>query len=114
MKASFMRATLPLSAVLSSCVKSRTLVLPLLIISLAIGLSSCGQLISNAKREFSADLAATILASDDPETIKKGVPSYLLLLSSLIRGEPENPELLESGAQLYSAYGSKLYRYSSK
>ena len=70
MKASFMRANLPLSAVLSSCVKSRILVLPLLI-SLAIGLSSCGQLISNAKREFSADLAATILASDDPETIKK-------------------------------------------
>ena len=115
MKANFMKAKLPLaplliatlSAVLSSGVKSRILVLPLLI-SLAIGLSSCGQLISNAKREFSADLAATILASDDPETIKKGVPSYLLLLSSLIRGEPENPELLESGAQLYSAYGSSF------
>ncbi len=110
-----MKAKLPLaplliatlSAVLSSGVKSQILVLPLLI-SLVVGLSSCGQLISNAKREFSADLAATILASDDPETVKKGVPSYLLLLSSLIRGEPENPGLLESGAQLYSAYGSSF------
>jgi len=96
-----------LSAVLSNSVKPRILLLPLLIL-LVISLSSCGQLISNAKREFSADLAATILASDDPETIKKGVPSYLLLLSSLIRGEPNNPELLESGAQLYSAYGSSF------
>ncbi len=97
--------TLPMA--LFQCVKFRVLVLPLLI-SLTFSLSSCGQLVSNAKREFSADLAATILASDDPETIKKAVPSYLLLISSLIRGEPENVELLESGAQLYSSYGSSF------
>lgn len=88
-------------------VKTRVFVLPLLILLIA-SLASCGQLVSNAKREFSADLAATILASDDPETVKKGVPSYLLLISSLIRGEPDNAELLESGAQLFSAYGSSF------
>ena len=86
---------------------TKVFALPLLILLIA-SLASCGQLVSNAKREFSADLAATILASDDPETIKKGVPSYLLLISSLIRGEPENAELLESGAQLFSAYGSSF------
>lgn len=87
--------------------KTKVAVLPLFIF-LCLCLVSCGQLVSNAKREFSADLAATILASDDPETVKKGVPSYLLLISSLIRGEPDNPDLLESGAKLYSAYGSSF------
>ncbi len=71
-----------------------------------LSLIACGQLISNAKQEFSNDLAATILEFDDPETIKKGVPSYLILVSSMIKGDPENADLLESGSQLYGAYAS--------
>lgn len=77
-----------------------------LFVMLALSLSACGQLISNAKQEFAEDLSATILSFDDPETVKKGVPSYLILISSMIRGEPENADLLESGAQLYGAYAS--------
>jgi len=69
-------------------------------------LGGCGQLISNAKQSFADDLTDTILAFDDPETIEKAVPSYLLLVSSMIRGEPDNPDLLESGAKLYGAYSS--------
>jgi hypothetical protein len=90
--------------------------------------TACGQVISNAKLEFSQDLTATILESDDPETIKKGVPAYLILISSTIKGDPENPDLLEAGAQLYSAYASsfadsndsrralanRAYQYSSR
>ena len=74
----------------------------------AMGLSSCGQIIANAKKEFAEDLSATILEFDDPETIKKGVPTYLILVSSMIKGDPDNPELLESGAQLYGAYASSF------
>ena len=70
--------------------------------------ASCGQLISNAKKEFAQDLSATILDFDDPETIKKGVPAYLIMTSSMIKGDPENPELLEAGAQLYGAYASSF------
>ncbi len=43
---------------------------------------------------------------DDPETIKKGLPAYLILMSSMIKGDPENADLLESGAKLYGAYAS--------
>jgi hypothetical protein len=71
-----------------------------------MSLVACGQLVSNAKQEFAQDLSATIIEFDDPETIRRGVPAYLILVSSMIRGEPDNPELLESGAQLYSAYAS--------
>ncbi len=111
---SFMKTKLPLSLLLIPVAtmqlqhaKANFFSLSLLLLFIA-SLASCGQVVSNAKREFSADLAATILASDDPETIKKGVPSYLLLISSLIRSEPGNAELLESAAQLYSAYGSSF------
>jgi len=78
----------------------------LFLLTLVLGISSCGQLISNAKQEFADDLSATILSFDDPETIKKGVPAYLILISSMIKGDPENADLLESGAKLYGAYAS--------
>lgn len=71
-----------------------------------LSVSSCGRVISNAKLEFSKDLTVTILEFDDPETIKKGVPAYLILVSSMIKSDPENPDLLEAGAQLYGAYAS--------
>lgn len=73
-----------------------------------LSITSCGQLILNAKKEFANDLAASILESNDPETIKKGVPAYLILISSMIKGDPDNTGLLESGAQLYGAYASSF------
>ncbi len=79
---------------------------PVCLMFLMLSVSACGQLISNAKKEFAQDLSATILEFDDPEIIKKGVPAYLILISSMIKGDPENPDLLESGARLYAAYAS--------
>ena len=75
---------------------------------LVLSITACGHVITNAKIEFSQDLAATILEFDDPETIKKGVPAYLILISSMIKGNPDNPDLLESGAKLYGAYASSF------
>jgi len=79
---------------------------PALLVLLVLSVSACGQYIANAKKEFAEDLSATILEFDDPETVKKGVPSYLILISSMIKGDPDNPDLLEAGAQLYGAYAS--------
>jgi len=86
-------------------IKSRICKLSLLVLML-LSISACGQFIANAKQEFAEDLSATIMEFDDPETIKKGVPTYLILISSMIKGDPENPDILESGAQLYGAYAS--------
>lgn len=74
------------------------------ITSIIIVLSSC----SSMRQQFADDLSATIVSFDDPETIRKGVPAYLLLISTLIKGDPENADLLESGARLYSAYSSSF------
>jgi len=78
----------------------------LLIIVSLLSLVSCGSLISNAKKEFAEDLSATILAHDEPETIKQAIPTYLVLVSSLIRGDQDNVGLLISGSRLYSSYAS--------
>ena len=69
-------------------------------------LSGCGQLVSNAKKEFAEDLSATILEQNDPETVRQAVPAYLILVSSMIKGDPDNVELLISGSKLYGAYAS--------
>ena len=71
-----------------------------------LSLSACGSLISSAKKEFAEDLSATILAHDEPETVKQAIPTYLILVSSLIRGDQENVDLLVSGSRLYGSYAS--------
>jgi len=71
-----------------------------------MALSGCGQLVSNAKKEFAEDLSATMLEQNDPETVKQAVPAYLILVSSMIKGDPDNVELLVSASTLYGAYAS--------
>lgn len=71
-----------------------------------LAMSGCGQLVSNAKKEFAEDLSATMLEQNDPETVKQAVPAYLILVSSMIKGDPENVELLISASTLYGAYAS--------
>lgn len=73
---------------------------------LGLSLISCGQLVSNVKQDFAQSLAATIAEHDDPETIAQALPAYMVLVSSMIRSEPDNVELLLSGANLYGAYAS--------
>ncbi|MDH5386835.1 MAG: TRAP transporter TatT component family protein [Gammaproteobacteria bacterium] len=76
------------------------------IATLLLSLTACGSLISSAKKEFAEDLSATILAHDEPETVKQAIPTYLILVSSLIRGDQENVDLLISGSRLYGSYAS--------
>lgn len=82
------------------------LIKTVLLVFTVLSMIACSTVVTNAKKDFAQDLSATILEFDDPETIKKAVPAYLILISSLIKSEPENVDLLESGAQLYGAYAS--------
>ena len=51
-----------------------------------------------------SNLSSAILNQDDPETVKAGAPAYLLLIDSLIEGDPKDPSVLIAGAKLYSVY----------
>jgi len=68
--------------------------------------AGCGHLISSAKKEFANDLAATLKSHNDPETIKQAIPTYLVLISSMIRSDENNVDLLVSGSKLYATYAS--------
>ena len=57
---------------------------------------------------FAEDLGRAVTAHDDPALVRSALPAYLLLVDGLIEGDPDNPALLETGAGLYSAYGSLL------
>ena len=67
--------------------------LALLFSFLAI-LSGCTNLISGVTSQLADDLAASILNSEDIDTVKEGVPAYLLLIDSFLRGSPNSEDLL--------------------
>ena len=61
---------------------------------------------SSAASGLADNLSSAILNQDDPETVRAGSPSYLLLLDSFIEGSPDDPVLLSAGAKMYASYGA--------
>jgi hypothetical protein len=78
----------------------------LCICMLGLMLHGCGPLVSNTRQDFADNLSDTISGYDDPETIEQALPAYMVLISSMIRSEPDNVNLLISGSKLYSSYAS--------
>ena len=73
-------------------------------------LAGCASLATSATSRLADNLSATILNQDDLETVETGMPAYLLLVDSLIQGDPENEDLLLSGSKLYGAYSSAFVK----
>ena len=67
-------------------------------------LSGCAAMISSAATNLSKNLSSAILNQDDPELVRAGAPSYLLLLDSFVEGRPDDPAILAAGATLYATY----------
>ena len=73
----------------------------LILLPLLFALGGCASL---ATERLAGNLSMAILNQDDPETVRAGAPSYLLLLDGLIEGSPDDTYLLLGGAKLYAAY----------
>lgn len=69
-------------------------------------LAGCSYFVSNAASSFGENLSGAILNQDDPEIVRAGMPSYILLLDSFLQGEDDNPAILASAATMYASYGS--------
>ncbi len=52
------------------------------------------------------NLSRALLDQPDPETVRDGAPSYLVLIDTLINADPENVGRLSAGAQLYTLYAT--------
>ncbi len=70
---------------------------------LGLSLGACTTMVTS---RLGKNLSLAILNQDDPDTVRAGAPAYLLLVDSLVEGEPNNPNILIAGAKLYSAYAA--------
>ena len=84
----------------------RDLAIQVAILAACLASAGCTIIVSNAANSFADNLTAAVLNQTDPELVRDGAPSYLLLLDSLLEGNPENPDILAAAASLYATYGS--------
>jgi len=75
---------------------------------LGVLLSGCGSIVSSVTGDFAQGLSDSILNSEDPELVREALPSYLLLLDSVVAGSPDNEAALSAAAQLYALFGASL------
>lgn len=68
-------------------------------------LAGCSYFVSNAASSFGENLSSAILNQDDPDIVRAGMPSYIILLDSFLQGEEDNPAILQSAATMYASYG---------
>lgn len=78
----------------------------LLLLLAASLLSGCASLISNAASGLADNLSSAILNQDDPEIVRAGMPSYMLLMDSFVEGSPDDPAMLGAAANMYASYGA--------
>ncbi|HTA65052.1 MAG TPA: TRAP transporter TatT component family protein, partial [Xanthomonadaceae bacterium] len=84
--------------------------LGLVLITLFV-LPGCASVVQKASDQFAANLGSAVLDSDDPATVRDGLPAYLLLLDSLIVGQPDdrkNVSTLLAAAKLDGAYAGNF------
>ncbi len=72
----------------------------------ALALCGCSVLVGSATSRMAQDLSRAVLNQPDPETVREGLPAFLLLVDGLVEGSPKNVELLLAGARLYNAYAT--------
>ena len=80
----------------------------LILVCVLAAASGCAGIISGATSKLASSLSAGILNQDDPETVRDGLPAYLLLLDGFLQGDPKNESLLAAGAKLYGAYAGQF------
>ena len=67
---------------------------------------ACAPIVSNITDNLARNLSDAVLNQEDPKIVRDGAPAYLLLLDSLVAGNPENPMILSSASDLYTSYSA--------
>lgn len=69
-------------------------------------LASCATVTSSVTTGLATDLADAIMNSADVETIREGVPAYLIMLDSFLRSSPDDESLLLAASALNGAFSA--------
>jgi hypothetical protein len=79
---------------------------------LMLALGGCASIASNAGDRLAAQLGNAVLNSDDPATVRDGLPAYLLLIDGLVaddgKGDGGKQSLLFAAAELNGAYAGNF------
>ncbi|MFT7688963.1 MAG: hypothetical protein ACI9FB_004328 [Candidatus Azotimanducaceae bacterium] len=75
-----------------------------ILLSLLLLTNGCASMMSSVTSGIADDLADTILNSQDVETVKEGIPAYLLMIDSFLRSSPDNSNLLLAASNLNGAF----------
>ena len=90
----------------------RTMIRSLLALAMLVSLAGCATLMRNASDSLADNLGAAVLDSEDPATVRDGLPAYLLLLDGLIAGQTPgkagNASVLLAAAKLNGAYAGNF------
>jgi len=78
----------------------------------AVSVSGCASIVGKATDTFAQNLGNAVLNSEDPATVRDGLPAYLLLLDALIAGQEagdkSNAGVLLAAGQLNGAYAGNF------
>ncbi|MGH8107192.1 MAG: TRAP transporter TatT component family protein [Arenimonas sp.] len=78
----------------------------------AVCVSGCASIVGKATDTFAQNLGNAVLNSEDPATVRDGLPAYLLLLDGLIAGQKpgdkSNAGVLLAAGQLNGAYAGNF------
>lgn len=66
-------------------------------------LAACSSVRQTATGSLLREVCAAVALHDDLELVADALPTYLLLLEGLIHGDPDDPDLLRSAAEGYTA-----------
>ena len=77
-------------------------------------LTGCASLVASTTGKLANNLSSAILNQDDPETVEAGMPSYLILVDSLIEGDPQSEIMLLAGSKLYGAYAAAFVKETER
>ena len=91
---------------IGNILKERATVLAIALAGVLVFSSGCAGFISSATSGLADNLSAAIMNQTDPGTVRDGAPAFMILIDSLIEGDPYNESLLIAGAKLYAAYAA--------
>ena len=83
-----------------SCLAATTTAL----LAVVFAVSGCAGIVSSAMDDMAGSVTRAIEDSDDLETVKSGMPAYLLMVEGLAQDNPRNASLQKTAATLNGAY----------
>ncbi|MEF2143872.1 MAG: TRAP transporter TatT component family protein [Desulfovibrionaceae bacterium] len=67
-------------------------------------LSGCGALVRGATQPLMDNLALSVKKQQDLETVRQGIPSYIIFMDALVEGSPDDADTLTASSGLLTAY----------